>query len=270
VSAQWAATLAASALVSALALVLAQPAGAQVDPISIEVVGGGTLFDTDGMYPGFRMTDEIRITNNAADAGAIRLRILDLVSDDNGCNHPEALVDTTCGDGEGELAEQVLLGIDRVEVSDDAVMMAPTILENIGAVPLGHIAPGSTASYHLTFELPITSGNETQTDSLSFDVEIAGFALPAAGSPPAVDVEAEAIVRPPDSTDPAIVPVRSSELTGGRPMGAEKFAVLGSATSRLPRTGSDLANLRAVGLAVLGAGGVLVALARVRRRSIAG
>jgi hypothetical protein len=266
----------------ALALLPIRPAAAQLDPIKVEVVGGGTLFDTDGMYPGFQMTDEMRITNNTGDAGAIRLRILDLVSDDNGCNTPEARVDTTCGDGEGELAEQVLLDVQRVDAGGNVVVLAPTILEDVGEVSLGVIEPGVTIAYHLTWELPITSGNETQTDSLSFDVEIAGFSLvgaPAAsgvgvgvpitpGDEPVVEVVPDVVEPDPDGPGPSVGPSPATDdFELGDPFGTEQLQVFGSTVSRLPRTGAGLFELWAVGLAGIGAGGALFGVAAVHRRS---
>lgn len=138
--------------------------------LDVDVEGGTHLFDSYEMYPGSSTESLVTLTNTGDGSAVVSMRVVDAVSDDNGCTPPESRVDTTCGDGEGELAADVVLTIEHD--SDGAVPIverAPlaTLQEFVRVADLG---ASQTQRFRFTLELPASSGNETQSDSLVFSV----------------------------------------------------------------------------------------------------
>jgi LPXTG-motif cell wall-anchored protein len=220
------------ACLGAAALVLlGTPAAADSDPLVVEIVGGGPLLEITGMYPGIEVESALLSVSNSTDeAGSVALRVRDVVSDDNGCNAPESVVDSTCGAEEGELADQVVLTVERRTGDDtwETVASEQPLAELAAGVPLEDSLPaGDTHVYRLILHLPPGSGNETQTDSIDFDVAIVGEAV--------VDAQV---------------------------LGATALGVRATTGLALPATGATLSAPLLAAMACLVTGAGLVALAR--------
>ena len=226
--------LSLGACLGAAALVLlGTPAAAESDPLVVEVVGGGPLLETAGMYPGIDVESApLRVSNTTTEAGSLTLRIDGVVSDDNGCNDPESVVDSTCGSDEGELANQVVVSVER-RASDDTwetVAADRPLAELTAGVSLEDPLPaGETRVYRLTLHLPAASGNETQTDSIDFDVTVVGEAV-----------------------------------AGAEVLGATDFGVRATTGLALPATGTTLTAPLFAAVCCLAVGGGLVGMARRR------
>ena len=213
------------AMVATVGLAFASPVGAQsTEHVQVEVVGGGPVFDFSQIYPGATLTSSVRVSNIGDDAGLLTVDAEDVV-DESRCSAAETREGLSCGSGRGHLGEQVEFSIEHVTAGGEAeqvwsgqidelhdVAMAPTPLE-----------AGASADYRLRAHLPITSGNETQSDLLGFDLR---FQLAS------------------ETTDESATVLGSSVSRG------DEVRVLGVT---LPRTGADLARW-----GFLGGGGLLV------------
>lgn len=265
----------------------ATPAGAADGDLVVTVDGGGPLFDADEVYPGYETVSNFRVRIAAGEAGTIGLRIINVVSDDNGCNRPEARVDTTCAPGEGELGDQMMLAVERyVAPGVFEPLSGPTTLTTLsaGIVLEENLAAGVEQRYRVTMSLPATSGNETQTDTVRFQAEVfgaavisvgpsfgGGGALPPTdvdgGDPPPPDGDGD----PPldnelDPDDPATDVLGDSVTLV--PRGGEVVAIQsngGAAAGVLPRTGSEPAKLWLAGVALLLIGTTSTVLGREMR-----
>lgn len=213
------------ATVATVGLAFASPVGAQsTERVEVEVIGGGPVFDFSQIYPGATLTSSVRVSNIGDDAGLLTLDAEDVV-DESRCSAAETREGLACGSGRGYLGEQVEFSIERVAAGGeeeqvwrgridelDDVAMAPTPLE-----------AGASAEYRLRAHLPVTSGNETQSDLLGFDLRFQ-LASQTAGE---------------------FATVLGSSVPRG-----DEVRVLGMT---LPRTGADLARW-----GFLGGGGLLV------------
>jgi hypothetical protein len=201
---------------------------------------GSPMFDVTNIYPGWTQSGELRIGNNT-DAGAtITLEATDIVDLENGCNHPESFADQTCGVEGGELAEQLLMTLYVDDDGDQQVEAAPTWsgpLRELADDPVPvatHLAAGATTVVRVDASLPSTSGNETQTDQVAFDLRVSLEGV-------TVVVEGAKHTRTPDR------------------------GVLGSVVDHLPFTGTPAGRLVTGAGWLAGAGLLLLLLARRRR-----
>lgn len=154
----------------------------------------GTAFDNivvnnigvDGVVSGGKTWT---INNTGSVPGNLSLSVLNVVNNDNGCNEPEALMDTTCanpGPGEGELGGVVTTSIVLDRDGAGAVSSPETVVNsNLATANAGQYASqwnsnGGTvtipAGGSLTVRMnwstdPATYDNSIQSDSLSFDVQ---------------------------------------------------------------------------------------------------
>jgi small GTP-binding protein len=120
----------------------------------------------------------LQVDNNDAWVCA---EIFNLRSDDNLCTEPESLVDTTCGEEQGELQHYLFFtvwrDVDCNQVLDpgETVLIADQTL-SAGIWPIadssqGGPLPGSQATcLGISWQIPQESGNLIQTDSLSGDL----------------------------------------------------------------------------------------------------
>lgn len=236
--------LAAATIASATVLV-GTPAAAADGPLEVEIVGGGPLFEVTDMYPGFETSSVVQVTNTTSETGTLNLRVTDVASDDNGCNRPEARVDSTCGDDEGELADQVVLSIERETAGgqfEDIRADAPLGSLDLGVVLEDELGGGESGLYRLTLALPPSSGNETQTDSVDFEIEISGQSTVS-------------------TTDVLGAGVDRSRSAGP----STDLQVRASTAGTLPRTGVSLLELWTMGTTFVVAGAASVMLTKGRR-----
>lgn len=204
--------------------------------LDVDIEGDTQLFDSYEMYPGSTSVSTVRVTNNSDGPATIAVRVTDVISHDNGCTAPESRVDTTCGDGEGELGAQVVLTVEEdsrepVPIAE-RVPLGSLIDDLVLATDLG---PHQARRYRFTLELPVDSGNETQSDSVEFSMDFI--------------------------STPSLV------AQSALPPGPGAIATIGARLSTpgtLPQTGSNRGSLILATMFVL-AGTPLVAITRQRR-----
>jgi hypothetical protein len=183
-------TRAALALSGALALAIpatsagAAPSTAEAGQISVNTGSGWShdpttpLFDVTRIAPGWTQTVTLAVRNDGGAGASLTIRTADVVDDENGCNHPESFVDTSCnGDDAGELGGEITLAVYTDADDDGSYDATPAWTGSIRALEqpgtLGELAAGAARSYKIQAALPSSSGNETQTDRVGFDMIVA-------------------------------------------------------------------------------------------------
>ena len=224
----------------------AAPAAPNTGQLSVNTGSGWThdptdpLFDITRIAPGWTETKTFDVRNDSPASAAISLHSANVDDEENGCNHPESFIDTTCsGPNAGELGGEIILSLYAGSGSGGTFDATPSWTGSIRALQLatglGPLAAGATRAYKIVAELPYSSGNETQTDSVSFDLVVG---LDGA----TVAVEGTKTTRPPTSNP------------------------ITRAIDQLPFTGTPAQRLVAAALSMLLGGTVLVLLFRRRRK----
>lgn len=120
------------------------------------------------------------INNTGSLPGRLTFALDNLVNYENGCNEPEALVDTTCSDpgpGEGDMGPVVdvtVLFNDQLVVTSDYAEASQPSYEAQWLSNLSNgdriIPPGGSVTVTMNWVVDHDSyGNEVQSDSLEFD-----------------------------------------------------------------------------------------------------
>src|SRR5581483_1840893 len=230
--------------------VVAIPATAHADTnrIAINTGHGWThdanapVLDTSRIAPGWSAAYPMQVRNDTGAAATLSISSANLVDLENGCNHAEAAVDSTCGPDEGELGHELSFSV-FVDPQDNGDFESQprwtgTLYDITSPAVLATGMPsGAVWGLRITAELPMSSGNETQTDSVDFDLRLG---MQSDGVTDTVDVLGTKVTRHPGQ------------------------GLLGMTTG-LPFTGSGIQELTAVALWLLVAGGMALFLARVRR-----
>ncbi|RLC36510.1 hypothetical protein DRH29_04415 [candidate division Kazan bacterium] len=138
------------------------------------------FFNFDDVKPGDNGEDTVslHIINNDAWLCA---QISNLASNDNGCDDPESKIDATCGEGEGELQDNLFFTVWRDDDCDNVLDSGEDVLVDYqpaseGLWPLADSANGSpvpgeaTVCYGIKWEVPISASNIIQSDSLEGDI----------------------------------------------------------------------------------------------------
>ncbi len=153
----------------------------------------GTAFDSfeisnigaDGTVSGGK---EWTITNTGSVPGNLTFKLNDLVNDENGCNEPEALVDSSCGNpghGEGELGNAISVTVDLDTNADGTYDKTGVVSSDLATANQGEYAtqwdtnagtvtiqPGESVKVKMNWSTDPTSyGNEIQSDSTTFGVQ---------------------------------------------------------------------------------------------------
>lgn len=223
--------------------------------LRVVVDGGGPLVDLTRLAPGSTRQSTFSAANTSGDDAALTLRVVDLREDDNGCNHPEtAYGDVTCGDAGGELGRDLTVSV--VPLAPGGLPSGQSVfagsVRDLGAwtVVAQRLAAGTERSFRLDWELPFGSPNDTQSDTMGFDVE---FGLEqTVGRADDVAVQGLAVSDP----DP---PAAVAQLGPNGP----RATVLGA---ELPATGIDVSKIIGLASMALVFGGLLLAAARPTRR----
>jgi hypothetical protein len=176
------------AVLTSLALVAiatASPASADSGRVLVDLHDGyGWVHDSttpllsfSRLAPGSVRSASFAVRNASADSAELSLASLAVSDDDNGCNHPESLVDSTCGSGEGDLGHELQLRVyvDRTHSSTFAATPTWTgsVYDLNAARTLDATMPSDgQVDIKVEAELPLSSGNETQTDQLGFDLKV--------------------------------------------------------------------------------------------------
>ncbi|MBP7875572.1 hypothetical protein KA012_01075 [Candidatus Woesebacteria bacterium] len=123
------------------------------------------------------------VKNNGSLPGKLSVDISNLVSQENGCNEPEALIDSTCADpgvGLGELGAATLITLEM----DDGKTIQSLVTTDLGPNGLANfqqqwldqvgkivLPPGKSVSFILSWTIQgDEQSNQLQSDSLAFDV----------------------------------------------------------------------------------------------------
>jgi hypothetical protein len=234
----------------ASAVIIAAPPAHAAGELRVVADGGGPLVDLSRLAPGMTRQSRFSASNTSGDDAALALRVVDLREDDNGCNRAETRHgDNSCGQGGGELGRDltvavVPLGVDG-SPSGEAVFSGSVRNLVTWTVAAQRLAAGTERSFRLDWELPISSPNDTQTDTVAFDFE---FVLEQEVGGGVGGVE------PAEATPD--IQVAGAQLESDRPT----MRVLGT---QLPATGvGELFRSVGLGLMALVLGGFLLAMAR--------
>jgi hypothetical protein len=214
----------------------------------LTVAGPVPLFDLADLAPGDHGEVELTITNEMPTSARFSMQIVDLRSDDFGCNEPESEAgDTSCGQDDGELDAALELTL-REAPSDGTTLGALrtdrlSAWADLGVEDPSTLTAGATRTYTIEYELPADATNLVQSDRVSFALdlrldqavgtEVAGVAL---GSGATATVAA-APELPRTGTDTLLL-IRLG--AGAIAVGCTVLLVLGRKRERAQSTGSTL------------------------------
>ena len=149
--------------------------GTAFESFSIENIGA------DGVVSGGKTWT---ITNSGSVPGNLTFQMNELVNNDNGCNEPEAIVDTTCdnpGPGQGELGAATTTTIfldtgagDVQVVSSNLATASQALYASQWVTNAGTVTIPAGGSVDVTMNWatdPNTYGNEIQSDGLTFQLQ---------------------------------------------------------------------------------------------------
>lgn len=252
---------------AAAAVVVMVPAGAHAasNPISINLGNGwvhdssAPLFTDTHIAPGWSAAKALEVRNNTDASMTLGISAADIVDDENGCMHSEAVVDHTCGTGpdQGELGHEMIFSVYLDPSDTGTYSSAPAWTGTLYDIQSAAVLSSSVPSHgvwglRITVELPKTSGNETQTDSVGYSLRLDGDGT--------------------GSTDltTSVLGETFTKSGGGDPnTGIHVSSVLGETVTRaggLPFTGSDVGTILPIGAGLLVAGDLLLLIGSLRRR----
>ena len=185
----------------------------------VTVPGGLPLFDLAGITPGDSGSAVITVTNPQSSPVTFSIAVTALTNDDNGCNEPEqAIGDTTCGAGGGELQLDLRLTLTAMGQTDTSVAAAAVAewAAQPAADPLV-LGDHETRSYRIGYELPISSTNMIQSDLVAFQFEMRldGEAGSVASQAPAVAIVATSPLVQTGVDSIALIMLGSSAILSG-------------------------------------------------------
>jgi hypothetical protein len=239
----------APATLAVTVLLTAPPAFADRSHIAINEGTGWShdatapLFDFSRIAPGWSATKTVDVRNDLPAAATLHLTAANIADNENGCDHSERYVDTSCaGPRAGELGHELVFAIHRVADNgsvDPSTLWSGTVYDLEHGVVLDDSLPSrASQSYELAAELPTTSGNETQTDTVGFDLTLT---LEDGGTASSTSVEGAKFTRPSSGSSLPLI-------------------------AALPFTGSPASRMIASAAWLLIAGALMIVLARLRRR----
>jgi len=266
-----------------LAFVTAAPASADSWHLSINTGSGwvhdsgAPLFDITRFAPGLSQSSTMQVRNDSPDAADLSLSADNIVELENGCMHSEAVVDTTCGPTQGELGHELIFSVYADPEDDGSYETTPrwtgTLYDLANPVGLLTDLPSAgVVGLRIDMTLPMSSGNETQTDDVdfSFRLTLSGPGSPVPNSPGSpvpsepgsVATGGSAGTGP--STGPATQtpPGSGSVEVKGVKVTRHKPGLLPHLADELPFTGTPTERIVAGGLWLALAGAFLSLLAR--------
>lgn len=201
------------------------------------------LFSLGQIIPGWQQVRTFEVRNDGTSPTEVALESTDVTERENGCIHGEAQVDQTCGSGQGELGHALQFSVSVGSATTPS--WTGTLYDLETPVVLSPALPTSgTETVHISADLPFTTGDEVETDTVGFD-----FRIDAEQDP--TQVLGETVHRGNSGT---VV------MSGAEPQSPGQLAM----------TGIDLLAEIAAGLCLLSAGFALVVFGRSRRRGHAG
>jgi len=264
---------------AAFALGLANTVAAFADTpnLSINTGSGWTqtsatpLFNDSQIVPGWTGSQSFLVRNDSSTSGPLYINAEHIVEDENGCTPPEALVDNTCGPNDGELGHALQFSFYVDPENDGSFEATPrwtgTVYDILSPTLLASTMPASsTWGVRVDGTLPLSTGNQTQSDQMGFDfaLTLTGIrapSTPGASTGPRVSTGPGTPATP---QGPGSVEVRGIKVTRHVQTG-----VLHDITSQLPFTGTPAERLVEAALWLLIAGAAFTLLARARPRRTA-
>lgn len=240
---RWIAEGVLAVAIVAVALVL-PAATAEADGGHLVLRSSSPVLNLRNVAPGTSATGSVSLDNDSPELADLYLKAVDLTSDDNGCTPAEARVDSSCGDGEGELAEQMVITVSGDQGSGYEQLWKGSLVQLADGTELTEGVPArGTVDLRVNARLPFESGNETQSDGLTFSLR---WTLVADHSEKTATVLGTSFERPGGTTG------------GNGPIGHVAHVLAES----LARTGAPLAGLAIGGLGALVAGAFVLRLSR--------
>jgi len=151
------------------------PAPNATGDVSLTTVAEATLLRVGGVAPGDAGVSRLRLRNTGSAAGELSVTELSVASDENDIVSPELSVDDS--PEEGELADALVVRVsaeypdgETVSVFGDDEFVPIGSLEARNRTIGDGLAAGEDVTIVLEWRLPSGTGNEVQSDSVTFDV----------------------------------------------------------------------------------------------------
>ena len=149
--------------------------------LDLEVGGGNPVsFTLGNMQPGDSQQYSLRLTNTGSIPGELSVEFGSMTNNDNGLTEPESDVDSTGGDGEGELGQYleivIVASTQPVPPGGTKTVLFWAPLNGVGGTTVdvpeqwGLLEAGELVELKITFRLPDNTGNIVQSDSVAFDI----------------------------------------------------------------------------------------------------
>jgi hypothetical protein len=180
------ATTVALAAATGLAVFLLGPASASAaGGVPIDIGAGfttnpsGPLLTVSKLIPGGSSSAVVGVRNLSNASADIDLQLINVHDDEHGCTKSEALVDHTCDDpglGEGDMANALVFTIDEGDAKAGPFTQtwtgsAATLVA--AATDISASIPATSDRWlQITVSLPFATGNETQTDTFGFGIQV--------------------------------------------------------------------------------------------------
>ncbi|QLH84147.1 hypothetical protein [Halosimplex pelagicum] len=155
------------------------PAPNATGNVSLATVANATLLRADGVVPGEEGVSRLRLRNTGTARGELSVTGFDVESDENGLLPPESPVDDS--PEEGELDEHLVVRVSaEYPGGETAAVYGDEGFVPIGSLEAGNrtigdgLAAGEDVTIVVEWRLPAGTGNEVQSDSVTFDI---GFTL---------------------------------------------------------------------------------------------
>jgi hypothetical protein len=176
------------------------------------------LFDLATIAPGDSGSATLTVTNPQTFPATFSIAVVGLTNDDNGCNEPETRMgDTTCGPGGGELQIDLLLTLSAVGTDASAAVGSVADWATHAAIDPVDLRGFEARTYRIGYELPIATSNITQSDLLSFRLELRldqSSEASTADPPSVVIVASDALPRTGADHDAVLIAAAAATLAG--------------------------------------------------------
>lgn len=172
----------ALACVAAALVVPGSATAADAETVQVSIDGAafsrqpaGVLLDVNGLAPGDSAEGGMAIRSAMHTGARLSLQFVDVADDDNGCVHSEAVVDSSCGIGGGELGGALRFSVAVAGAAHGAYVerWSGTGTELRRAIDTGTVVgAGAVKWVRLSAALPRDTGNIVQSDTFRFAVRV--------------------------------------------------------------------------------------------------
>jgi len=153
---------------------LQTPTANETVDLTLSIVEGDTLLAVSNVTPDQSGATAIRLRNDGASSGFVRIANVSITEQENGFHGPESAVDSSID--AGELAENTMVNVSFRRGSDTTPLFTTAPDQSLAAV--GKAGPsdgvvlesGETVTVALEWRIPAGTSNEIQSDSARVDV----------------------------------------------------------------------------------------------------